>query len=218
MNRLKLWSEQKGHTVEGPSAMASSSLSKTSRPAPLRTVATYDDDMFFQTTSLNMLSRYEGLNLSAAEVISSVLASPRSQSSFLEGLNSRLARSSHLSPSAQELLLKANHVFGPELRKIVGNNTFASCERGLPPTTPRNISCPSSEASSQHSSNSSGKKKRSFFPDCDMISGGLFRSRKVKNIDWNLVEAIEQVESLRLDGNTAGDRPNLVGYRPPPKP
>lgn len=215
MNRLKLWSEQKGHPDEGGSAKTFTSFSKYTRPSPLRTVATYDDDAFFQATTLSMLSQYEGLNLSAAEVISAVLASPRSQCSFLEGMNSRLARSSHMTSSAQELLQKANHAFGPELRKLVGNSSLGSCERGLPPTTPRNVSCPS-DASSHRSSNSSGKKKRSFFPDCDMMSGGLFRSRKVKNLDWSIVEAIEQVQSLRLDGSTSnGDRPSAPGYLPP---
>jgi len=46
------------------------------------------------------------------------------------------------------------------------------------------------------SSKKSAKKSRRFFPDGD----GFFRSRRVKNLDWKLVEAISQVQSLRLDG------------------
>jgi len=87
---------------------------------------------------------------------------------------------------------------------------YYDSNRGFPPKTPRHVAGPTSSGSSSQKK----KKRRSFFPDCESV---LFRSRKVKNIDWKMAEAIEQVQSLRLDGegsnNTA--RKDGVGYRPP---
>jgi hypothetical protein len=61
----------------------------------------------------------------------------------------------------------------------------------------------------------SGKSRRFFFPE-----SGFFGGRKVKNIDWKLSEAVQQVQSLRLDGsssnsNTPKNNNTTTSYDPP---
>jgi hypothetical protein len=210
MDRLITWSSLS--SFDGSSA----GTTNYDRPPPLRTVGTYDDDDFFNNVALNMLSRYEALNLSVSEAICSTLVSPKHRASFYEGLCSRLSRASHMhmSPSQRSLIQNTKKVFGRELRRIVesectdnfGTYLKQSPEfnNNLPPTTMR------------HSEKK--KKGRRFFPDSDSKAGGFFRSRKVQNIDWKLAEAIQQVQSLRLDGDTAmvqNDRTANVCYQPP---
>jgi hypothetical protein len=60
-----------------------------------------------------------------------------------------------------------------------------------------------------------GKRRRFFFPE-----SGFFGGRKVKNIDWKLTEAVQQVQSLRLDGsssnsNTPKNNNTTNSYDPP---
>ena len=226
MNRFMLCSEPKSSSSDGGTFSEEtdeSSVEMWGRPAPLRTVGTYDDDAFFSNVALDMISRYDGLALSLSEAICSVLVSPRSRASFLDGLYCRLSRPAHMSPTTHTLAQKTNEIFGQELRRLVemGNAEnpphyhpkHSECNRGFPPKTPRHVVGPTSSGSNSQKK----KKRRSFFPDCDSV---LFRSRKVKNIDWKLAEAIEQVQSLRLDGegshqNPNNDRNDCVGYSPP---
>jgi hypothetical protein len=62
------------------------------------------------------------------------------------------------------------------------------------------------------------KESRRFFPDSSEatnVLGNLFiRKRRVRNIDWKLAEAIEHVESLRLDGTSAPSE-SVFSYEPP---
>jgi hypothetical protein len=226
MNRFKLWSDSKSFSSSG-SYDATTTKSSHSRPAPLRTVGTYDDDAFFNNVALNMISRYEGLSLSISEALICTLASPRNRSSFLDGLCSRLARTSQLSPLSLSLVQKTDQLFGHELRKIVElgfsenpsqhhHHKQGTYGRSFPPKTPRHVMGPSSSGSNSQSSSGYGKKKksRSFFPDCE---ASFFRSRKVQNIDWKLTEAIEHVKCLRLDGDDNGNDHQSAnsGYLPP---
>ena len=219
MERVKTWNNSSSSlegTVVGVSYY---------RPPPLRTVGTYDDDEFFNNVALNMLSRYEALNLSASEAIWSTLVSPRNRASFLEGLYTRSARTSSMSPSVRSLIQNTTDAFGRELRKIVESETpggtyakESPCFENLPPTTPRHVARGHSGAFSMPTG---GKKKsRSFFPDCDSkpgtCTGSLFRSRKVQNLDWKLTEAIQQVQALKLDGDYVySDEQRADCYEPP---
>ena len=225
MNHSMLRSESKSFSSDGTTLSSngtddSSPESMCGRPAPLRTVGTYDDDAFFSNVALNMISRYDALSISLSEAICSVLVSPRSRASFLDGLYCRLSRPAQVSPTTHSLAQKTNEIFGQELRRLVEHGSsenpphyypkHSECNRGFPPKTPRHVVGPTSSGSSSQKK----KKRRSFFPDCDSV---LFRSRKVKNIDWKLAEAIEQVQSLRLDneGQPNSDRNDGAGYRPP---
>jgi hypothetical protein len=59
-----------------------------------------------------------------------------------------------------------------------------------------------------------GRSRRFFFPE-----SGFFGGRKVKNIDWKLTEAVQQVQSLRLDGSSDHNTPkNNSAYDPPTTP
>jgi hypothetical protein len=64
------------------------------------------------------------------------------------------------------------------------------------------------------------KESRRFFPDSSEPSnvlGSFFaRKRRVRNIDWKLAEAIQQVESLRLDGIAINSNVHSISnYEPP---
>lgn len=221
MERLKTWAH--------PSSSEGTVVGTTDyRPPPLRTVGTYDDDEFFNNVALNMLSRYEALSLSASEAICSTLVSPKTRASFLEGLHTRLARASSMSPSARSLIQNTTKVFGQELRRIVESESPCSSygkqspcfDRNLPPATPRHVlRGPNSVTCSLPSTTGADKKKkkvRRFFPDCDSksVGGGFFRTRKVQNIDWKLAEAIQQVHTLSLDGDNTREQRKAC-YQPP---
>lgn len=169
------------------------------RPPPLRTAGTYDDDEFFNSVALNLLSRYEALNLSIAEAICCTLVSPGSRLSFWEALSSRMARSPHMSPSTQSLVQQTHQVFAPELKRML--ETEVDTTSKSPPTAPRHITRPQSFDKK--------KKGRRFFPDCD----AFFRSRKV--VDWSLTQTIQQVQSLQLDGTENYDKDRGMSYQPP---
>lgn len=210
------------------------------RPPPLRTIGTYDDDEFFNNVALNMISRYEALNLTVQEAIYSTLICPRSRASFYEGLCSRISRTSSMSPSVRSLVQSMKSIFDKELKKIVDSESpggFYSKQQAFPdfdcpPITPRSILRVSSSGSAASVGNNTAKaaqvatkkkkqsSKRMFFPDSsgDSKGRGFFRTRKVQNIDWKMAEAITQVQSLRLDGDerTPTNRPvSGLGYQPP---
>ena len=190
------------------------------RPPPLRTSGTFDDDEYFNSVALNMLARYQALNLSSSETIRSSLPSAKIRASFFEGMCSRLARASGMPPSIQTLLLSTKEAFGDELNVMVeSENHFqvhTSFPSGngvdsLPPITPRHTA--KSFASRVFGQSSTKKNNRSFFPDGDS-KPGLFRTRKVQNIDWKMAEAIQQVQTLRLDGQNSPQK-RLRAYEPP---
>lgn len=155
---------------------------------PLRTSSTYDDDEAFNRIALNLLSRFEALPMSAKDAIQSVLLSPASIASFLEGLNTRKARSSLMSPSTSCLIHRIDATFSADLHKLVEKNSSI-----CPPRL--------------HDTCHAPRRLRRFFSDSDCLP--VFRARKVQNIDWRMAEAIEHVEALQLD------EPPRVGYKPP---
>jgi hypothetical protein len=205
------------------------------RPPALRTSCTFDDDEVFTNVALNLLSRYEALGLSAEEAILATIISPRGRWSFLEGLNFRLTNPTRCSPTAASLIYKVDTTFGQELKRLVraesylGGNCAVKRQGGFQPPSPRHIhpKTPASGSAMLHSSSSSSsstmksKGGRRFFPDSECLSKSFFRSKRVENIDWHLVEAIEQVQTLQLDGTepVARSRSDLHGcYRPPTSP
>lgn len=207
---------------------SSSSMSLSYRPPPLRTARTYDDDDAFGAVALNLLSRRGAMDLSASEAIRSTLARRQERASFLEGLQHRRLHFARLSPGTANLVQEVDRVFGAELRRIVEAET-ASVKRqelllqdssnamvmgGAVGSGSRNHHAGSGvyhhqhnhqHGQHQHHQKQPNKKSRRFFPDhgeASAASAGssFFRSRKVQNIDFKLVEAISQVQSLRLDG------------------
>ena len=195
------------------------------RPPPLRTSETYDDEDAFKNVSLNLLSRYEALELSASETIKATISSPQERLSFHEALCIRKSRAMHVSPSNASLVERVDKIFGSDLLKMIREDTggeeirtWGKRQFGCPPTTPRAIQNSMSSGSESRHDVVFEKKTRSrrFFPDSDSKSGGFFRSLRVKNIDWSLTDVVSQVKSLRLDSSQ--DTPKGDSTYQPPSP
>jgi hypothetical protein len=194
MDRLRIWIESRhSGSEDGP-------YINVYRPPPLRTSNTYDDDDTFSNVSLNLLSRYESLGLSATEAIVSTLISPKQRASFYDGLFVRLDRLSHLAPTMASIVHSINKVFGDQLRLLVEQESHDKCSNPYQkPIAPRQ---------------QQKKISRRFFPETGdsncpkpTTAGGgtFFRNKKrIQNIDWTLAQAIQRVESLRLDGDEGG--------------
>jgi hypothetical protein len=237
MDRLRQWLESRNTNFDdGPYISI--------RPPPLRTSNTYDDDETFNNASLHLLSRYKALGLSSREAIVSLLVTPKQRVSYYDGLCVRLDRLAHLPSTTAKLVHSIDQTFGNELRYIVEQESNG---KGMnpyhKPIAPRHVSSDhhhhhhhhtsssnNSHGSSTNSQKNKMKKSRRFFPECN----GSFDSNKsstnnvsffrknnrVQNIDWRLAQAIERVETLRLDGD---DEPTVLGscsstvgsYQPP---
>lgn len=228
MDRLRQWLESRNtNSDDGPYISI--------RPPPLRTSNTYDDDEAFNTASLHLLSRYEALSLSSSEAIISILVTTKQRASYYDGLCVRLDRLSHLPLSVAKLVRSVDKAFGNELRCIVGQESNG---KGMnpyhKPNAPRHVvsdhynasSCNDSHCSSTNSQRKKMKKSRRFFPECNgsfdsnKSSNAFFRKNKVQNIDWKLAQAIERVETLRLDGDDdeptiSGSNSSMGSYMPP---
>lgn len=222
MDRLRVWIESDRHGMTKGAGGDASLL----RPPPLRTSDTYDDEDAFKNVSLNLLSRYEALELSPSEAIKATIITPQERLSFHEALCIRRSRALHVSPSNASLVERVDKIFGSELLKMIREETgggeirsWGKRQFGCPPTTPRAILNPTSSGSESRQDVDVFEKntrRRRFFPDSDSKSGGFFRSRKVKNFDWSLAEAVSQVQSLRLDGSQ--DMPKGDSTYQPPSP
>lgn len=182
------------------------SVSAGDRPSVIQTDNNYDDDEYFTMASLNLLSKHEYLSLTPRDAINSTLVFPVERSTYLEALYIRKSRVCHLSPSAADLIQNVEKIFGVELKRIVDREScltnphhhgdgrfFHSNSHNRPPTTP----CRE-------------KNRRSFCFGESAFLGGC----SVRGIDWKLTEAIEQVQSLRLDGSPAAPTASNT-YTPP---
>lgn len=163
------------------------------RPPPLRTTNTYDDDEPFNSVALNLLSRQRALGCyhpSSADIIRSVLLKPQDRTSFLEALQNRKCRMATMSPTLSSLIDDVDRTFGKDLKAIVDSEKVSlkrqDCQTSSCPSTNNPYEPPKKQ------------KSRRFFSDADV--SGFFRSRRIQNLDWSLVEAVAQVQSLRLDG------------------
>eukprot|EP00977_Amphora_coffeiformis_P018410 scaffold6456_cov147-Amphora_coffeaeformis.AAC.7 len=202
---LKTWMDQaSGESTSSSRARASST---GDRPSVIQTDNNYDDDESFTLASLNLLSKHEYLSLTPRDAINSTLVVPVERSMYLEALYIRKSRACHLSPSAASLVQNVEKTFGAELKRIVDrescvtnphhngiNRFFHLNSNNRPPSTP----CRE-------------KNRRSFCFGESAFFGGC----SVKKIDWKLTEAIEQVQSLRLDGSPAA--PTSSGTYAPPQ-
>jgi hypothetical protein len=195
------------------------------RPPPLRTSSTYDDDEAFNNVALNLLSRYETLGLTAQEAILATLFDHGQRASFYEALCIRLDRFTHLSPNTTSLVQCVQEKFEKVLKEMILSETKGApyCYTNKPVAPRGNIGCcrnmkqlvqrrffPEGGGDKQQSSNSSNSNNNSI----------LFGSskRRVQNIDWKMAEAIQQVHQLRLDGMSPIQQPNHpknVVYEPP---
>jgi hypothetical protein len=228
MDRLRVWIESRPASMQEEDrhgmTMGFGGDAGLFRPPPLRTTSTYDDEDAFNNVSLNLLSRYDALSLSASEAIKATIISPRERISFHEALSIRRSRSLHVSPSTALLVERVDKTFGSDLLNMIREETGGEEIRswgkrqfsvGGSPATPRAIqNSTSSGSESRHDVFEKKTRRRRFFPDSDSKSGGFFRSRRVKNIDWNLAEAVSQVQSLRLDGSQGTPKCDST-YQPP---
>ncbi|GKY96858.1 hypothetical protein MPSEU_000644900 [Mayamaea pseudoterrestris] len=184
------------------------------RPPPLKTTnLSYDDDETFGRVALSLLSRHTGYGLSVSDAIKTTFPKPEDRLVFLENLHHRTCPSTNLSPNTSSLVDQVEKTFGKELRKIAQQENV-NLKRHVCDSLPRSTSINSVGTNSSQSSKSQPKrhKSRRFFADCDNV---LFRSRKVQNIDFRLVEAISQVQSLCLDGTTPRAAVASGGYEAP---
>ena len=202
---LKTLMEQAGNDVQNNRARAvSDSYRPSDRPSVIQTDNNYDDDESFTLASLNLLSKHEYLSLTPRDAINSTLVFPKERSMFLDALYIRKTRVGHLSPSAASLVQNVEKIFGVELRKIVDREScMTNPHHGgkfFHLNTSRQPSTPCRE-----------KNRRTFCFGESAFFGGC----KVKKLDWKLTEAIEQVQSLRLDGSPAGPSSATQTYTPP---
>lgn len=201
-----------------------------SRPPPLRTSSTYDDDDAFNNVALNLLSRHETLGLSPQEAILATLFDHSQRASFYEALCMRLERFTHLSPNTTSIVQCVHDKLGKDLKQMVLSESKGalSCYTNKPVAPRGNIG---------YCRNMKQLVQRRFFPEGGdkqqsntHSSGGsnsiLFGSskRRVQNIDWKMAEAIQQVNHLRLDGTSPVQQqqqqqhhPQMksAGYEPP---
>lgn len=229
MDRLRQWLESRNaNPDDGPYISI--------RPPPLRTSNTYDDDEAFNNASLHLLSRYKALGLTSSEAIVSILVTTKQRASYYDGLCVRLDRLSHLPSPTAKLVRSVDQTFGNELRCIVEHESNG---KGMnpyhKPIAPRHVISSSSDvhscsnhshcSSSTNSQKKKKKKSRRFFPECNgsfdsnKSTNVFFRKNRIQNIDWKLAQAIERVETLRLDGDdvptVTGSSSSMGSYAPP---
>jgi hypothetical protein len=205
----------------------SSSMTGCNRPPPLRTTNTYDDDDVFNKLSLNLLSRHGALGLSVNETLHSTLINPQDRASFMEALLNRKSRMQGLSPQTASLIHDVDRLFGHELKAIVDAENVSLKRQNYHGSTSSSSKNSSGNINSDYcndnASTSGGGgvankkcKSRRFFPESGEPTSVFFRSRKVQNIDWKLVEMTQQVQTLQLDGSPAPPGPaTQANYEPP---
>jgi hypothetical protein len=226
---LKIWVESARISSSFDESSGSNSINTSpptcnhgylSRPPPLRTSSTYDDDEAFNNVALNLLSRHDTLGLTAQEAILATLFDHSQRASFYEALCIRLDRFTHLSPNTTSLVQCVQEKFGKDLKQMV-----LSESKGAPynytskPVAPRgNIG---------YCRNMKQLVQRRFFPEggdkqqsTASSNTTIFGSskRRVQNIDWKMAEAIQQVNQLRLDGMSPMQQQNHsknMVYDPP---
>jgi hypothetical protein len=175
----------------------------------------FNDEMFLNI-SLNMLARYEALNLTAKEAIESTLVSPEDRSAYYQALSFRLAHITGLREnSLTSVILRIDEEFGVELKAMV---TALAGNKPKPiqaPMTPCNARNPGRLTRFLIPLKGAQKVQRCFFPENDgRTSRSVMNSKKVRNIDWHLATAVQQVVSLSLDGSQPEKR-GLACYKPP---
>lgn len=177
-----------------------------SESPPLKRVTTtrkYHDDETFMAVSLELLARYQALNLSANESIILTLVCPDDQLAYYEALCFRLSKIHSVrgySPCSMIQIL--DRAFSTELRNLC---SYRPPDVSFPealiqvPMTPRHDR---NHAGLNFQYKHNKKQTRRFFPDVEPRSHRP--QSKVRNVDQQLATAIQQVVSLSLDGPPAG--------------
>ena len=173
------------------------------------------DDEVFMSISLNLLARYEALGLSARESIESVLIGAEEQSAFHDALTYRILHGNSIGAySSCSMIQKIEDEFGDELKAICSLTKQTNQGPVQAPMTPCNAR---NQARFNWFLNPRHKGQRNFFPDNE--SRHFLRRNKrskVRNIDWHVTAAVQQVVSLSLEGtHTSELRGGIAVYKPP---
>lgn len=188
-----------------------------SHPPPLNSLnGKFCDDESFMNVSLNLIARYEALNLSAAESIKSMLVCPDDQVAYYEALCIKVsqARSVGGYSSSSCMIQRLDREFGDELRNLCSHHILeGKCTDSVQaPMTPRNGW--GQEGHNFFLNTCKNGQARRFFPDIEPKLGRPPKRKVVRNIDWHLATAVQQVVSLSLDGAPAEKR-EITCYNPP---
>jgi hypothetical protein len=199
-------------------------------PPPLKiSNSNYANDDTFKKVSLTLLSRFEALETSAAETISATLVSQEERASFYEALRFRLALLPRQEMHTGLLAQQIEHVFGEELRNqchhhhVLSNSLKLGEQPGLlrqppPPITPRNDQISSYRVHGRCHQMEPPARRRSFFPDAGCDGKSAMMPTKIRNIDWQLANAVQQVVSLSLEGPPPTEKREFACYEPPTTP
>jgi hypothetical protein len=230
MDRIKCWVGRRNAVgVEEFSyqkKMNENLLAPTYRPPPLLISTTFDDDDKFSTVANAMIHRYDYAGMSERDAIGATLVTLNEKRTFLESLDLRNAQLYLDEPdeegefSLTALVQRTTSTFADELRSLWRESIEAESgydereQRSLggdeyqkPPASPRGLKAPvSNQSCSQSSQQSSGRRRRSFFPDSEHK-----RCQPRMRFEFKIPIA-SQVQSLQLDGISP---PSIAGYAPP---
>ena len=180
----------------------------------------YDDETFVNI-SLNLLVRYEALDLTAGEAIKAILISLEEQKAFNEALCARIAKISHGGEcSAPAIVQKIYDVFGNDLRGMCSPQHLTALQIPGPgiveaPMTPRNNRNPACFHRILNPRKFMKDQRCNFFPESDPKSSRRLMKAKVRNIDWHLASTVQQVVSLSLDAPEPPEKRDFICYEPP---
>lgn len=171
----------------------------------------FHDDETFMNVSMNLIARREGLSLTPRESIESVLICSDDQLAYYEALRTKLSQlhsvGAYLTGS---MIQRLDQEFSAELRDLC--STQISGQGFATPMAPRN----------GHNTDSFnfflGQRKtcqtRRFFPEMEPKSSRQMNRSIIRNFDWHLSNAVQQVVSLSLDG-TSVEKRDCPCYTPP---
>lgn len=203
-------------------------------PPPLKiSNSNYAHDDVFKKISLILLSRYNAIGISPMETINSTLVTLEDKLAFYEALCFRLALLPRQEVHTASLVQQVDQIFGEEFKAVCHHDQVPSnsyeiemklgshevtppCQQ--PPFTPRNDQFSSSRFSESWRTRRP-VRRRSFFPDAGaQKTSYMMMPTKIRNIDWQLASAVQQVVSLTLDGSSPTQKGDFACYDPPTTP
>lgn len=191
-----------------------------SHPPPLTGIQSkFHDDETFMNVSLNLIARFEALNLTAAESIMSTLVCPDDRLAYFEVLCSKLSQIHGVGgyPTGS-MIHRLDQEFSNELRNLCSQHLSGegctNLKSAQAPMTPRHGR--NQESFNDFFLNKRGNcQSRRFFPDIEPKSSRQMKRNIVRNIDWHLASAVQQVKSLSLDGPPQPEKRDIPCYSPP---
>lgn len=179
----------------------------------------YINEDAFLNVSLNLLARYQALNLTSAEAIEATLITPEERISFYKALCFRMAQESQVgSYSTSSTIQSIHQEFGEDLQRMCKQHLSSlepPCLEGFQaPMAPRNIHGSVGFHRFLNPRKLMQTKRRSFFPESDSRNSRQTMNAKVRNIDWQLASAVQEVSSLRLD-DPSSEKRDFSCYEPP---